>query len=576
MTDDENHATLTPVPAAIPLVIGVTGHRDLVEDEVPAIRERVREFLQGLKESRPHTPMIVASQLAEGADLLVAEEALALGLELVFVQPLPLADYRAQFSDYGEHVRFDALRGVSRLVDLATEEPAHDRDALYATAGDFVARYCYILLALWDGKPAAGPGGTAAVVEYRLASKGGARPANQELELVLGEADNSLVYHIPVSRARVNGETNGHAPLAAGYLHEYAGGHSALHDRMPEQSRLVLDRTEEFNSAVAQDPQSAAGGNGMPFVGAPAAFQRCARLIAVSDRLASRLRQRLMRLTSWTYAIGAVMGCAFVLYSKIPAMWGLIYVFFGAALATIALSRYVERRGLHRDHLEYRALCEGLRVQFYLRVAGVRDEGRLHTGDESFLRRQDPELDWIRNAMRAVDFEMHDAGRNGIPGGIEHAIESWIGSLDPVRARGVGQLAYFWRAGERRRHMITLTERTGAVTLVIGLTAAAFLCFVPLLHLPYVKTPLVVLMGLLPLVAGLLEAWLQKSAAKELARQYSYMYRLFDEARAQLQCIAGDERRRAVLHALGRAALAEHSTWVLLNRDRKLRHLPAH
>src|SRR5690606_15996290 len=162
---------------------------------------------------------------------------------------------------------------------------------------------------------------------------------------------------------------------------------------------------------------------------------------------------------------------------------------------------------------------------------------------------------------------MHDAGRNGIPGGIEHAIETWIGSLDPVRERGVGQLAYFWRAGERRRHLITLTERTGAITLVIGLTAAAFLCFVPVLHLPYVKTPLVVLMGLWPLVAGLLEAWLQKSAAKELARQYSYMYRLFDEARAQLQCIAGDERRRAVLHALGRAALAEHSTWVLLNRD---------
>lgn len=562
--------------AAVPLVIGVTGHRDLVDSEVPAIRERVRAFLQGLRASWPHTPLIVASQLAEGADLLVAEEALALGLELVFVQPLPLADYRAQMSDDAARARFDKLRAASRVLDLAAEEASYDRDTLYATAGDFLARYCYILLALWDGKPATSPGGTAAVVNYRLASRGGVRPAVEDLrDLALGEVDNSLVFHILVSRARPNGEpTNGHRPLAAGYVHEFAGGQSTMHETMPDASRHVLQRTEEFNAAAAALDE--AGDDAEPFVGAPAAIARCARLIGAADRLATHYRHRLMRITAWTYAIGAVMGCAFVLYSKIPALWGLIYVFFGAALTTIALSRFADRRGWHRDHLEYRALCEGLRVQFYLRVAGVRDEGRLHTGDESFLRRQDTELDWIRNAMRAVDFEMHDAGRSGVSGGIEHVLENWVGSLDLTKDRGAGQLAYFWRAGERRRRMIDLTERTGTVTLVLGLTAAAVLCFIPVLHVPYVKTPLVVTMGLLPLVAGILEAWLQKTAAKELARQYSYMYRLFDEARSQLQGLSSDERRRAVLYSLGRAALSEHATWVLLNRDRKLRHLPSH
>lgn len=566
------------LPAAIPLVIGVTGHRDLVDSEVPAIRERAREFLQSLHERWPHTPIVVASQLAEGADLLVAEEALALGLELVFVQPLPLADYRMQMTDDAARARFDRLRGESRVLDLAAGEASYDRDTLYATAGDFLARYCYILLALWDGKPAASPGGTAAVVDYRLASRGGVRPAVEDLrDLALGEVDNSLVYHILVSRSRPNGEpTNGHRPLAAGYVHEFAGGHSALHDAMPELSQRVLDRTEEFNVAAATVAGELAGPGSVPFVGAPPAIARCARLIAVADGLAAEYRRRLMRITAWTYAIGAVMGCAFVLYSKIPALWGLIYVFFGAALTTIALSRFAERHAWHRDHLEYRALCEGLRVQFYLRIAGVRDEGRLHTGDESFLRRQDAELDWIRTAMRAVDFEMHDAGRTGVSGGIEHVIEHWVGSLDLTKDRGGGQLAYFWRAGERRRRMIGLTERTGTVTLVLGLTAAAMLCFIPVLHVPYVKTPLVVTMGLLPLVAGILEAWLQKTAAKELARQYGYMYRLFDEARTQLQGAAGDERRRAVLYSLGRAALSEHATWVLLNRDRKLRHLPSH
>jgi hypothetical protein len=31
------------------LTIGVTGHRDLVADEVPALKEKVRDFFQNLR-----------------------------------------------------------------------------------------------------------------------------------------------------------------------------------------------------------------------------------------------------------------------------------------------------------------------------------------------------------------------------------------------------------------------------------------------------------------------------------------------------------------------------------------------
>lgn len=567
--------------AAIPLVIGVTGHRDLVDHEEPVLRDHVRAYLAGLKGRYPNTPIIVASQLAEGADMLVAEEALALGLEIVCLRPLPLNDYRLQFSSDALRERFDALYASSRVVEFATQTngTGAEFDEWYEKAGDFLARYCYILLALWDGKPAAGRGGTAGVVDYRLSTRGGARPQSQSLrDEALGEADNSLVYHITVSRARVNGAPgNGHRPLTAGYVHESAGGRSMIKEQMPPESAATLQRTEAFNAEARKDPSNRDPSLFKPpFVGAPPAVNRCAQLIEIADRLASTRRRKLLRTTAWIYSIGAIMGIAFVLYSKVPAFAVLIYVFFGAAVASLLLSKYADRAEWHRDHLEYRALCEGLRVQFYLRVAGVRDEGRLHTGDESFLRRQDPELDWIRNAMRAIDFEMHDVGRGSISGGIEHAIESWVGTLDLDADRGDGQVAYFWKAGEKRKRMVEVTERIGTVTLVLGLTAAAILCFAPTFHIEGVKTPLVVLMGLLPLGAGLLEAWLQKSAAKELARQYSYMYRLFDEARAQLQGVDNDERRRVVLYALGRAALSEHATWVLLNRDRKLRHLSGH
>lgn len=102
------------------------------------------------------------------------------------------------------------------------------------------------------------------------------------------------------------------------------------------------------------------------------------------------------------------------------------------------------------------------------------------------------------------------------------------------------------------------------------------LCFSPFIGLARMQLPLVIMMGLLPLASGILEAYVQKSADRELARQYAYMYRLFDEARARLRNAESENEQRAVLHALGRAALAEHATWVLLNRDRKLRHMGGH
>ncbi|MEO7937008.1 MAG: hypothetical protein ABIR55_00120, partial [Burkholderiaceae bacterium] len=71
------------------LAIGVTAHRDLVPEEVPALRQSIRTFLQGLQAEFPDLPLRLISALAEGGDQLAAEEALALGIELVVPLPMP-------------------------------------------------------------------------------------------------------------------------------------------------------------------------------------------------------------------------------------------------------------------------------------------------------------------------------------------------------------------------------------------------------------------------------------------------------------------------------------------------------
>ncbi len=70
-------------PAQLRLNIGVTAHRDLVERDVPRMRAEVRGFLLQLQASLPDLPLQLICALASGGDQLVADEALALGIDVV-------------------------------------------------------------------------------------------------------------------------------------------------------------------------------------------------------------------------------------------------------------------------------------------------------------------------------------------------------------------------------------------------------------------------------------------------------------------------------------------------------------
>jgi|GEM_PF-3269723 hypothetical protein len=53
---------------AVPMMIAVTGHRDLVPEETPAIRVKVEDFFNELRATHPNRGVSVMSALAEGAD----------------------------------------------------------------------------------------------------------------------------------------------------------------------------------------------------------------------------------------------------------------------------------------------------------------------------------------------------------------------------------------------------------------------------------------------------------------------------------------------------------------------------
>ncbi|MDX1555332.1 MAG: hypothetical protein R3212_04840, partial [Xanthomonadales bacterium] len=81
-----------------------------------------------------------------------------------------------------------------------------------------------------------------------------------------------------------------------------------------------------------------------------------------------------------------------------------------------------------------------------------------------------------------------------------------------------------------------------------------------------------ILMGTLPLVAGVREAMSNKKAEKELIRQYRFMERILGNARVLLSGSPDPAFQRRVLKALGEAALEEGAEWILMQRERPIEH----
>jgi hypothetical protein len=136
--------------------LGVSGHRRLLDPD--ACRPLIDRVLDGIDE-----PGDLVSSLAEGADRLVAARALQRGWRLVVVLPLDVDDYARDFS--GE----DSRRAFDELLDAASEVEkvgSAQRPEAYRAAGRRMLDRVDGLVAVWDGRPARGVGGTAEVVEH--------------------------------------------------------------------------------------------------------------------------------------------------------------------------------------------------------------------------------------------------------------------------------------------------------------------------------------------------------------------------------------------------------------------------
>src|ERR1019366_4670803 len=128
----------------------------------------VRQILEQLQADYRHTSLVLLSALAEGADCLVAQVALDLGIRLIVPLPMPKEDYKREFTSDDGRAEFDRLlQRAEKSFPSPTLGESDSNAQRYAQVGAYIARNSQILLALWDGG-ATKTGGTAQVVGFKL------------------------------------------------------------------------------------------------------------------------------------------------------------------------------------------------------------------------------------------------------------------------------------------------------------------------------------------------------------------------------------------------------------------------
>ncbi|MFE0135702.1 hypothetical protein ACFWY6_29620 [Streptomyces sp. NPDC059037] len=137
--------------------VAITGHRGLS----PEVEQQVRSALAEAVKAYDPAELVGVSCIADGPDAWFAQAVLDHGGRIEVV--LPAEQYRADLPDWHHPTYDELLRRAS-----AVHRTGLDGSGSHAhmTGSELLVDQADTLLAVWDGQPARGYGGTADVVAY--------------------------------------------------------------------------------------------------------------------------------------------------------------------------------------------------------------------------------------------------------------------------------------------------------------------------------------------------------------------------------------------------------------------------
>jgi hypothetical protein len=569
--------------AISPFVVGVSGHRDLRADALPQLRAAITEILLQLKEHLPDSELRIMAGMASGADLLVVQSALDLGVPVDALLPMPLEHYAADFDADAFALLKTYLAHplvTCRELPLAAPgaaSPSAERDMHYAALTHHLVRGCNLLIALWDGESSVLPGGTADTVLRYLGVRTERNKDDERLEFseATANADLSarLVYWIPAARAK-----NG-SPADEGSAGELGApcflsglGDNAVQrlPAMPRRLEVHLRSLNTYNreyhrfrnrwrappapdSLMRALPQTVqVDPHDVPVL------ERIDLQYGKADALALHFQKRSDHLFTFFNLVAFAMGLAYLAYEKFMSTRLLLFVYLVILTWSATVYYVLHERRWFAKHLMCRALAETLRVKFYLRLA----RGDQLVDAEEVLSLSGINrfhgFGWIGHVLIGVEAPPSEGGHG--PGAQQGGIDLvWIENQRQYFVRKVAKLQ---RSGARtklaKRILFGVIIAVVLILLLLGEKAREHL----FLGIP-VENVLTFLIGLMAVSLASWELHQNKMATRELLWQYRNQLKHFSRASTQLARTLAAGRRLEILVSLGRDSLMESYLWTI-------------
>ena len=518
----------------------------------------------------------------------MARVALELGVRLIVPLPMRRDIYETDFSTPDSMAEFTKLLGRAGhwfelpLLDGATEaeikEHGAARDRQYEQVGAYIVRQSHLLIALWDGKYRNLVGGTSRVVKFQLE---GVPEPYAPRSSPIDTPESGPVYHIVTPRAgdpKTGGEPFAlHKLFPKGYVGE-ADRFASICARLDTFNRDMADHVallarEVKKSADYLFPE-------LESKRLPLSLQSMHKRFAVADTLAIHFQRLTQSTLNQLFILVLLVAIAFDLYAHFfpERHWILAVYLILLAGAYLWINRRAKRQDYQNKYQDYRALAEGLRVQFFWRLAGL----ELSVADR-YLRKQRSELDWICSAIRV--WNIPDETESAAP---VNTIEAdRVRRLELVLRHWVtDQSNFFVKAAKRDHDKLERYEPYVKALLRIGVGVTVVFTLALLIPHPWqheltesierhhgLHALLLALMSLPAIGAALLHGYIEKRALSEHAKQYSRMSMIFSNAQERLTQMIREgqyERAENLIEELGKEALEENGDWVLLHRERPL------
>lgn len=550
----------------VPIVFGVTGHRDIPPEDVPKLEAAVINQLKCIETNHSSSPKVLLTGLAEGADRLVARCALELGWSLGAVLALPIAEFEKDFETETSLAEFRDLLG--RCAWVREVAPAGcSRPECYELVGDWVSIHAQWLIAFWDGTQTGKKGGTGYVVKLFREGRSTSRPVLPDTGPVIQIVTRrqSDVSAIPL---RDVGEVKRLMPNPLGMgrkeheKHEEERWTKVLSLINAFNKSAVKHRKHDLNITVAREHLNR--NQPLPDAALPCSAWNASWLFAYADYMAGRLQRTRVRLFLFILAL-SIFGLGFEKYYSGPADglgwsaagWLLGALICGAVALLLAKFPIFFRE---TDYMDYRSLAEACRVQYFWKRAGIN-----LCAAEFHLFDQRDELEWIRQAVRTTELGPSSSPPPQGEELLKSVRDCWI----------TDQKGYYWTQYKKHeRHAkfqnalaLWLFCLAGLVILVaIGLQVSGDNVLVKWLPFSY---------GSLLTLSATIKVYLFWNGHEEHAVSFLRMWQSMEVAERNVnEGLDGHSDRSdicAILRDVGKAALEENSDWLLLHRDRLIK-----